>query len=189
MAYVEDVSALAGVGLHDASDDVAFDQLALLLGGLPEGRGGQAVQISHGAGGGFVEEADRVGGKELALAARLPHAKPEIFGGVLWSERLDLEAVMEPRVERAIAAQGEPVAQFGETDEHNREQCAAVPLIIQQDMQMVEGVLMQEVGFVDEEHRVDALAGELLDVGRHRIEEVAGSGRGCETEGETELTV
>src|SRR5882762_2731846 len=96
---------------------------------------------------------------------------------------------MEPRVERAIAAQGEPVTQFGEADEDEREQCTTVPLIIEQDVQMVESVLVQEMGFVDEKYGVDALAGELFDVGRHGIEEVAGSGRGCEPEGEAELAV
>jgi hypothetical protein len=36
MAYIEDASALAGVGLHKPSDDVTFDELALLLGGLSD---------------------------------------------------------------------------------------------------------------------------------------------------------
>src|SRR5512139_1001238 len=54
---------------------------------------------------------------------------------------------------------------------------------------MVEGVLVQEVGFVNEEDGVDALAGELLDVGRYGVEEVAGGGSGREAEGEAELAV
>src|SRR3954462_2257854 len=54
---------------------------------------------------------------------------------------------------------------------------------------MVEGVLVQEVGFVEEEDRVDALARQLLDVRRHGVEEVAGGGRGREAECEAELAV
>ena len=54
---------------------------------------------------------------------------------------------------------------------------------------MVERVLVQEVGFVEEEDRVDALARQLLDVGRHGVEEVAGGGRGGEAECEAELAV
>src|SRR3954468_18813477 len=54
---------------------------------------------------------------------------------------------------------------------------------------MVEGVLVQEVGFVEEEDRVDALARQLLDVRRHGVEEVAGGGRGREAECEAELPV
>ena len=54
---------------------------------------------------------------------------------------------------------------------------------------MVEGVLVQEVGFFEEEDRMDSLAGELLDVGRHGVEEVAGGGDGREAEGEAELAV
>ena len=66
MAYVEDVSAHASVGLHDASDDVAFDQLALLLGSLAECGSGEAIKVAHGASGGLVEEADGLGGEEFA---------------------------------------------------------------------------------------------------------------------------
>ena len=54
---------------------------------------------------------------------------------------------------------------------------------------MVESVLVQEVGFVEEKDRVDALARQLLDVGRHGVEEVAGGGRGREAECEAELAV
>ena len=54
---------------------------------------------------------------------------------------------------------------------------------------MVESVLVQEVGFVEEKDRVDALARQLLDVGRHGVEEVAGGGGGREPEREAELAI
>jgi hypothetical protein len=40
-------------------------------------------------------------------------------------------------------------------------------------MEMVEGVLMKEMGFVDEEDGEEALFGELLDVGADGIEDIA----------------
>jgi len=54
---------------------------------------------------------------------------------------------------------------------------------------MVECVLVEEVGFVEEEDGMDALARELFDVGRHGVEKVAGGGSGREAEGEAELAV
>src|ERR1700743_2758449 len=54
---------------------------------------------------------------------------------------------------------------------------------------MVEGVLVQEVGFVEEEDRMDSLEGEFLAGGRHGVEKGAGGGGGREAEGEAELAV
>src|ERR1700759_1063733 len=53
------VSALATIGLEAAGDDVALDELALLLGGLAERGGGEAVDVPHGAEGSLVQQADR----------------------------------------------------------------------------------------------------------------------------------
>jgi hypothetical protein len=145
------VSALAIVGLDDAGDDVALDELALLLGGLAERRGGKAVDVPHGTEGGLVEQADRLGGKQLALAAGALQTEAKVLGGVLGDERLDLEAVMDARVQRAVAPQGKAVAELGQADEDEREQRAAVPLVVEQDVEVVEGVLVQEVGLVEEE--------------------------------------
>ena len=39
---------------------------------------------------------------------------------------LNLEAVVDPQVERAIAPQGEAIAQFGKIDEDDQEQRATV---------------------------------------------------------------
>jgi hypothetical protein len=60
---------------------------------------------------------------------------------------------------------------------------------LSRNVQVVEGVLVQEVGVVEEEDGMDPLAGELLDVGRHGVEEVAGGGGRREAEREAELAV
>jgi hypothetical protein len=127
-------SGLAVVGLDDASDDIALDDLALLLGGFPERGSGKAVEIAHGTGSGLVEEADSVGGEQFAIATGLAEAQAQVLGGVVGDEGLDLEAVMDPRIERAIAPQGEAIAQFRKTDEDDREQRATVPLVVQQNV-------------------------------------------------------
>lgn len=95
--------ALAVIGLDDAGDDVALDELSLLLGGLAERSGGETVDVPHGAEGGLVKQADGVGGKQLALAASALQAEAEILGGVLGDQGFDLEAMVNPRVERAVA--------------------------------------------------------------------------------------
>jgi hypothetical protein len=82
-------AALAGVGLDDPSDDVALDELPLFLGSLSKNSSSETVEVAHGAGGGFVEEADGVGGEELPIAACLAEAQAEVLGGVVGDERLD----------------------------------------------------------------------------------------------------
>lgn len=129
-----------------------------------------------------MEQRRGVGGEEFAVAAGV--AETEVLGGVVGYQGLDLEAVLETRVERAVAAEGEAIAQLGGTDEDEREQRAAVPLV---DEEVVEGLLVEEVGLVEQEDGMDALAGELLDVTRHGVEEIAGGG--CEAEREAELAV
>ena len=84
--------------------------------------------------------------------------------------------MVDARVERAIAAQREALAKLGESDEDERQQCTTVPGIVKQDMQMVERVLVQQVRLVEEEHRVDALGGAVLDVAADRVERAARGG-------------
>jgi hypothetical protein len=68
MVYGGCASALAGVGLDDASDDVALDELALLLGSLSKRSSGETVEVAHCAGGRLVEEPDSV---DLGLLGRI----------------------------------------------------------------------------------------------------------------------
>src|SRR3954466_8190016 len=56
-------------------------------------------------------------------------------------------------------------------------------------MKMIESVLVKEVGFVEEEHRMNALGGAVLDVAAERIEQTAGGGRRGQPDGVTQLTV
>ena len=107
------VIALAGVGLDDAGDDVALDEIALLARGLAEGGGGEAVEVAHGAGGGLVEQRGGVGGEELAIAADAAQPHAQVLGGVVGRERGDLEAVVDTRVQRTAAAEREAVAELG----------------------------------------------------------------------------
>src|SRR5262245_61944243 len=97
--------------------------------------------------------------------------------------------MVQARVQRAIAAQRQPVAQLGEADEDQAEQGAAVPMVVKQDVEVLEGVLVQEMRFVEEKDGMDALLGALLDVARDGVEEAARGGRRRQAEGDAKLAV
>jgi len=56
-------------------------------------------------------------------------------------------------------------------------------------MEMVEGVLVEEVAFVEEKDRMEAFLAELGDMATHGVEDGSGGCRGAEAESETELSV
>ncbi len=180
--------ALSGVGLDDSGNDVALDELALAACGLSESTGGETIEVAHGAGSGLVEQDDSVGGEYLAGTARARQSHAEVLAAVVWGQRTDLEAVVEARVERAIASERQALAELGEPDEDERQERAAVPCVVEQDVQVVERVLVQEVSFVEEKHRMDALCGVVFDVPGERVEEAAGGRRGREPDGVAGVT-
>jgi hypothetical protein len=83
----EDVGQGRSRGLRhrvdDAGEDVALDELLLPARGLTEGRGGQPVDVTQGAGRGLVQHGDGVGAEELSLAADALQADAQVLGGVL----------------------------------------------------------------------------------------------------------
>ena len=96
-----------------------------------------------------MEHRHGVGGEELAVAADAVEAYADVFGRVVGDERVHVETAMDARVERAIAAQCEAVMELREADQDEGEERAAVPLVVQEDVEVVEGVLVQEVRFVE----------------------------------------
>ena len=54
---------------------------------------------------------------------------------------------------------------------------------------MVERVLVEQVGFVNQEHRMDALFSALLDMARDGVEQGTGGGCGRKAERDAELTI
>ena len=159
------LGGVLGVDGEDLGDDWAVDEAAFYCGGEAEGVGGEAVEVAHGALGGLVQESECVGVEEVAVAAGAMEAEAEVFCGVAGKEGLDAEAGVEAGVERAVLAEGESVGELGESDEDQGQEGLGVPFVVEQDVKVVEGVLVQEVGFVEQEDGVGALGGEHLDVG------------------------
>ncbi len=147
------------------------------------------VEVPHAAGGGLVGHGDGVGGEEVAITAGPLEAHADVLGGVLGAERVDVDAPVQARVERAVAAKLEAVAQLGQADQDQRKQGAAVPLVVEQDVQVVERVLVQEMALVEEEDRVDPVATEILHVGRDGVEDCCRRRRGRQAERDAHLAV
>src|ERR1700729_1196262 len=178
-----------GFALKDAGENVALDELLLLSGGDAEGGGGEAVGVAQGAAGALVEDGECVGREDVLGGADAREASADVVGGVVGQEASEGEAVMDARGEGAISPEPEPVLEVGKSDEDQGEQRLLVPLVIEQDVQVVERVLVEQVSLVDEEDGTDALFGEVLDVGADGEEEIAGGGGLRQPEGEAEMAI
>jgi hypothetical protein len=83
-------------------------------------------------------------------------------------------------VQRAIATQRQPVPQLGETDEDEAEQSAAVPVVVEQDVKVLECVLVQEMGLVEGKTgwtRSSARSSTWRDTAQKRLPAVAAGDR------------
>ena len=134
----------------------------------------EAVEISQALGG-FVEDGDGVVGKDVTVATGDSQAVTEVIRSILGIGRVELDAKLDAREERALVPACETLAQLGQSDEQKRQEGAAVPLVVAEDMKVIEHVLMEQVGFVEQKDRMALLARELLDVLRDLVED---GGRG-----------
>jgi hypothetical protein len=62
-------------------------------------------------------------------------------------------------------------------------------LVVEENVQVIERVLMEQVGLVDQEDGADALLGKVLDVSTDGEEEISGGGGLREAEGEAEMSI
>jgi hypothetical protein len=67
-------------------------------------------------------------------------------------------------VKRAISSSSDAVFHLGQAHQHERQERSLVPLVVQQNVQVVERVLMKQVGFIEEKHGVCSLFAEVLDM-------------------------
>ena len=137
----------------------------------------------------LVEQALGIVGEEVALTSGELEAESEVVRGVVGGERGDDESARDAGVEGAMSSKGESVDEIGESDEEEREKRSAIPLVIQQDVQVVEGVGVEQVRLVEKEDGMDALLPELLDVGADGVEDCRRGRRRGEAECDAELPV
>src|SRR6185437_512341 len=174
---------------RDADDGVAIDDLLLAACGVLHGCGGDAVGVSEGAFGVLVDLRNGVDREEVSLGSCEAEAIGEILAGVGKAGLVEREAVVDPRIQGAIATQGEAVSQLGQADKHERQEGAAVPVVVEQDVEMIHDVLVKEMRFVEKKDGVDALAPELLDMGGDGVEDGGGGCGRRQAHGGAELTI
>lgn len=176
-------------GVEDALEGVGVDGLALLAGGFAQGVGGESIDVAEGATGVLMQESDGVKREQVAVAAGASEARPEVIGGVVESEGRKDEASVDAGEQTAVLAEPEAVEQIRQPDEDERQEGTGVPLVVEQDVEMVESVGVKQVSLIEEEERVDALFSELLDMRADGEEEGRRSGLGVEPQGEAELPI
>ena len=88
----------------------------------------------------------------------------QVLGSVVHCELVNAEAMVNARVEGTVAPPGDAIVEFRQSDEDDGEQRSSVPLIVEKDVKVVQGVLVEEVRLIEEEDGVNALASEVRDV-------------------------
>ncbi len=137
-----------------------------------------------------MEEGKRVGGEDVPVAARAREPCAQVVGGVIGGERVEDDAAMKSGREEAISPDAQAVVEVAESDEDEGEQRLGVPLVVEQDVQMIERVLMEKVRLVEEKDGMRApLARHILDVLGDGVEDRGSGGGGREAESEAELAV
>lgn len=127
-------------------DELAVDRLELAASRSLEGVCGDAIGVAEATAGCLVEHGERVGGEDTLLAARLLEAVGDVLGGIGWGGLAEVEPGMHPRPKGAVLAQSHAVVHFGQADQDQAEQRPLVPLVVGQDVQVVEHVLVEQVG-------------------------------------------
>ncbi len=89
-------------------------------------------------------------GKELALRSSSFQAECNVLGGVARFGLAERESGLDAGPEGTILGECEPLPSFGQADEDDREQRLGIPLVVGQDVQVVEHILVEQVGLVDE---------------------------------------
>ncbi len=80
---------LDGILAYGEGDSAALDELGADVGGVAHGCVGQAAEVTQRSSGSFVEQANGVGGEDLAVAANAGEARSEVVGGVVGRDRAD----------------------------------------------------------------------------------------------------
>ena len=152
------------MAIDDGVDDPAIDEGEPEAGGVVQSGVGEAIDIAQATGAGLVEQGEGAAAEDLAIAASSGEAVTDVLSGVVGHGGAAAEAAVDAAPQGAIAAEVEPVPELGQAYEHEGEQGAGVPAVVGEDVQVIEGVLVQQMRLVDEEHGVSVLPGHALDV-------------------------
>src|SRR5512145_461714 len=124
----------------DGCDHAAVDLTELALGAGLEGGGGDPIDVAELAVGGFVEQGDGVGGEYLTGGTGAAEAMLEVLGGVRGAALGQLGTGVDAGPEGAVLAELQSGAGVRETDEDDGQEGAGVPLVVGQDVQVLEDI-------------------------------------------------
>ncbi len=117
-----------------ALDGVAVNRLAFPARRVAHRGVSDAVDIAKRAGGVFVHQRDRICGEDGLVRASELKPIGDVLGDVLARDVVQSESVMDARVQRAVAPSLELLFKFGQPDQDQRQECTAIPLVIQEDV-------------------------------------------------------
>jgi len=120
---------------HAASEDtfysLAIDGLAFPACGVTHGARCDAVDVPQSAGGMLVHQTDRVRRKQALFGTGKCKPMGYILRDIFSGGVMERKAMVNTRVQRAIASALELVFQFRQADQDQRQQRSTVPLIVE----------------------------------------------------------
>ncbi len=106
-----------------------------------------------------MNDGEGVGGEDVFGGTDAGESSANVVGRVVGEEVSEGETVMDTRVKGTIPSEPEPVLEVGKSDEDEGKEGLGVPLVIEENVQVIERVLVEQMGFVDQEDGADALSG------------------------------
>ena len=113
----------------------------------------------------------------------------DVACGLFEVEGFEVEADGDALVEGLVGSEAELVGQVGLTEEDEGDEGSGVHLVVEQEAELVKEFGGQEVGFVDDEEDVAALAGQVVEGGAELWEEAHKAEGGLDLEGEEDFAV
>ena len=136
-----------------------------------------------------MEGSDESVTEELVLIAGDAQVMFDVGGGFLEVERAEIVANGEALVEGLKGGEAEQMGQVGLAEEDEGEGGGGVEVVVEQETELVEDVVGQAVGFVEDEQGVTALASQVGQGGAQLRQEAVEGVSGFDLQGEQDLRV
>ena len=126
-----------------------------------------------------MDAAEKAVAEELTLVACDAHVVLDVPGGLFQVEGSEVITDSDTLVESFVGGKAQLVGQVGLAEEDEGDQRSRVHLVVEQEAQLVKEFRWQEVGFVDDEQDIAALASEVVKGGAQLRQETSETERAC----------
>jgi len=140
-----------GVFVEDVTEKLSVDDLQLPAGSSFQGERRDAINVSESPLGGLVDEDERVRGEDGSGSAGRFQSVLDVLIRVFGLGLAEAEPHVDARPEGAVLGERELAPKLWKAHEDQRQQRFRVPLVVGEDVQMLEDVLMKQVRFVEQE--------------------------------------